>query len=348
MNGAPLSMSVARLVANLEDARIVGPADRAVAALVHDSRAVQPGSAYVALPGAHVDGHAFVAEALAAGASTIVIDSAHAALAERAGEAYTAVVVPQTAAALSPMAATFYGNPSASLSVIGITGTNGKTTTAALVAAILDESGIGTGRIGTLGAEFRGHEWPLANTTPLALELQALLAGMKARGARAVAMEVSSHALALGRVADVRFACAVLTNVTRDHLDFHGTFEAYAAAKRRLFDMASVRNPQPRRSDGRAMGARARAGEMHDLRRRRDRRRACPAPGTLSAREHVLRERAALRSALAGPLQRRERARGDLRRAPLRHRGSRRAHGSSRRSNASPGGWSTSAGTIST
>jgi UDP-N-acetylmuramoyl-L-alanyl-D-glutamate--2,6-diaminopimelate ligase len=238
MNGAPLSMSVARLVANLEDARIVGPADRAVAALVHDSRAVQPGSAYVALPGAHVDGHAFVAEALAAGASTIVIDSAHAALAERAGEAYTAVVVPQTAAALSPMAATFYGNPSASLSVIGITGTNGKTTTAALVAAILDESGIGTGRIGTLGAEFRGHEWPLANTTPLALELQALLAGMKARGARAVAMEVSSHALALGRVADVRFACAVLTNVTRDHLDFHGTFEAYAAAKRRLFDMA--------------------------------------------------------------------------------------------------------------
>lgn len=238
MNGAPLSMSVARLVANLEDARIVGPADRAVAALVHDSRAVQPGSAYVALPGAHVDGHAFVAEALAAGASTIVIDSAHAALAERAGEAYTAVVVPQTAAALSPMAATFYGNPSASLSVIGITGTNGKTTTAALVAAILDESGIGTGRIGTLGAEFRGHEWPLANTTPLALELQALLAGMKARGARAVAMEVSSHALALQRVEDVRFRIAVLTNVTRDHLDFHGSMHAYAAAKRRLLSLA--------------------------------------------------------------------------------------------------------------
>jgi UDP-N-acetylmuramoyl-L-alanyl-D-glutamate--2,6-diaminopimelate ligase len=232
-------MSVARLVANVPGARIVGPAERIVAGLVHDSRAVRPGSAYVALPGAHADGHSFVAEALAAGASTIVIDTAHAALAERAGEAFTAVVVPQTSAALSPLAATFYGNPSAALNVVGITGTNGKTTTTALVAAILDGAALPTGRIGTLGAEFGGHEWPLANTTPLALELQALLAEMRGRGARAVVMEVSSHALALERVADVRFGCAVLTNVTRDHLDFHGSFEAYAAEKRRLFDMAA-------------------------------------------------------------------------------------------------------------
>jgi UDP-N-acetylmuramoyl-L-alanyl-D-glutamate--2,6-diaminopimelate ligase len=231
-------MSVARLVANLDEARIIGPAERTVAAIVHDSRAVRPGSAYVALPGTHVDGHAFVAEALAAGASTIVIDAAHAALAERAGEAFTAVVVPQTTPALSRLAATFYANPSAALEIAGITGTNGKTTTAAFVTAILEGAGIATGRIGTLGAEFGGHEWPLANTTPLALELQALLAEMRARGARAVAMEVSSHALALERVADVRFACAVLTNITRDHLDFHGTFEDYAASKRRLFEMA--------------------------------------------------------------------------------------------------------------
>jgi UDP-N-acetylmuramoyl-L-alanyl-D-glutamate--2,6-diaminopimelate ligase len=238
MNGAPLTMSVARMVAGLEGARIIGPSERTVAAIVHDSRAVRPGSVYVALPGTRVDGHAFVAEALAAGASTIVVDAAHAALAERAGEAFTAVIVPQTSLALSRFAATFYANPSAALDVVGITGTNGKTTTACLVAAILDGAGIAAGRIGTLGAEFGGHEWPLANTTPLALELQALLAAMRARGARAVAMEVSSHALALERVADVRFACAVLTNITRDHLDFHGSVTAYAAAKRRLFDSA--------------------------------------------------------------------------------------------------------------
>ncbi len=238
MNGASLTMSVARLVENLDGARIVGPADRTVESIVHDSRAARPGSAYVAVPGTRVDGHAFVAEALAAGASTIVIDAAHAALAEAAGAAYTAVIVPETTPALSRLAATFYSNPSAALDVIGITGTNGKTTTAALVAALLDGAGIAAGRIGTLGAEFGGHEWPLANTTPLALELQALLAEMRGLGARAVAMEVSSHALALERVADVRFACAVLTNVTRDHLDFHGSFEAYAAAKRQLFEMA--------------------------------------------------------------------------------------------------------------
>ncbi len=237
MNDAPI-MSVARLVSGIEGVRIVGPSERPVAALVHDSRAVRPGSAFVALPGTRVDGHEFVAQALAAGASTIVVDAAHASLAERAGDAYTGVVVPETGLALSRLAATFYGNPSASLDVVGVTGTNGKTTTVALIAAILDGSGIAAGRIGTLGAEFGGEERPLANTTPLALELQALLADMRRRGARAVAMEVSSHALALGRVADVRFACAVLTNVTRDHLDFHGTFEAYAAAKRRLFDTA--------------------------------------------------------------------------------------------------------------
>lgn len=238
MNGAPLTMSVARLIANLDDARVVGSSERRVEAIVHDSRAVRLGSAYVAVPGTHVDGHAFVGAALAAGASTIVIDAAHAALAERAGDAFTAVIVPETTPALSRLAATFYGNPSATLDVVGITGTNGKTTTTALTAAILDRAALATGRIGTLGAEFGGHEWPLSNTTPLALELQALLAAMRGRGARAVVMEVSSHALALERVADVRFACAVLTNVTRDHLDFHGSFEAYADAKRKLFEMA--------------------------------------------------------------------------------------------------------------
>jgi UDP-N-acetylmuramoyl-L-alanyl-D-glutamate--2,6-diaminopimelate ligase len=125
--------------------------------------------------------------------------------------------------------------PARALRVAGVTGTNGKTTTTQLLAAILEAAGVSTGIIGTLGARLGDERWPLENTTPLALELQALLAAMRERGARAVAMEVSSHALAQGRVADVPFAVAALTNLTRDHLDFHGDMETYAAAKRSLF-----------------------------------------------------------------------------------------------------------------
>ncbi len=124
--------------------------------------------------------------------------------------------------------------------MVGITGTNGKTTTSHLVRAVLEAAGIPCGVIGTLGGAFGGRTWPLANTTPLALELQALLAAQRDAGAKAVAMEVSSHALALGRVDDVRLRVGVLTNITRDHLDFHGTIERYVAAKRHLFDLAPV------------------------------------------------------------------------------------------------------------
>jgi UDP-N-acetylmuramoyl-L-alanyl-D-glutamate--2,6-diaminopimelate ligase len=142
--------------------------------------------------------------------------------------------------ALSSFAAEFFGNPSQALEITGVTGTNGKTTTTHMIAAICNAAGIPCGAIGTIGAAFREREWRLEHTTPLPHELHAVLAGMRDDGARAVAMEVSSHALALERVDDVRFRIAVLTNVTRDHLDFHQTFEAYAAAKRRLFDLAPV------------------------------------------------------------------------------------------------------------
>ena len=124
--------------------------------------------------------------------------------------------------------------------VAGVTGTNGKTTTTHLLRDVLETAGIACGVIGTLGGEFRGERWPLSNTTPLALELHALLAAQRRAGAQAVAMEVSSHALALHRVDHVRFRAAALTNVTRDHLDFHGTLERYVAAKRRLFELAPV------------------------------------------------------------------------------------------------------------
>ena len=148
------------------------------------------------------------------------------------------MIVPDTRRALSRLAATFYARPSAALDVVGVTGTNGKTTTIHMIAAILEHAGIATGLIGTLGARLGNRHVPLKNTTPLALELQATLATLRDDGARAVAMEISSHALATERVADVDVALGVLTNVTRDHLDFHGTFEAYAAAKRSLFERA--------------------------------------------------------------------------------------------------------------
>jgi len=225
------------LIAGVPDARILGDAGAAVFGLAHDSRGLAPGAVFVALRGEHTDGHAFLEQAAAAGAAALVIDAAFA-QSGAARPALTAVVVPDTRRALSSLAAAFYGHPSATLDIVGVTGTNGKTTTTYLIQAVLEAAGIPTGRIGTLGAAFGTTLKPLANTTPLSLELQRMLASMLERGARAVAMEVSSHALALDRVADVRFALGALTNVTRDHLDFHATFAEYAAVKRRLFASA--------------------------------------------------------------------------------------------------------------
>jgi UDP-N-acetylmuramoyl-L-alanyl-D-glutamate--2,6-diaminopimelate ligase len=236
---SPRALDLGPLVATLAGARATGDLDRVALGVAHDSRAVRPGSIFVALRGERADGHAFLAQAVAAGAGAVVVDEAFARTSEPPPGA-AAIVVPDTRRALSQLAAAFYGFPSSGLAVVGITGTNGKTTTTYLVDALLGAAGIVAGRIGTLGAEFGGDSWTLENTTPLAPELQSLLAEMRERGAEAVVMEVSSHALALDRVADVGFALGVLTNVTRDHLDFHGTFEAYAAAKRRLFDLAAV------------------------------------------------------------------------------------------------------------
>lgn len=232
---APRVFALATLVAALDDARVLGNMEARVDALAHDSRVVRPGTLFVALRGERADGHAFVPVALAAGACAVVVDAGYAASAQLPPGARV-VVVPDTRVTLSRLAATYYGRPSEALAVVGITGTNGKTTTIHMLAAILEAAGIPTGLIGTLGARFGAREATLQNTTPLALELQATLAAMRDEGARAVAMEVSSHALASERVADVDVALGVLTNVTRDHLDYHGSHAAYAAAKRRLFE----------------------------------------------------------------------------------------------------------------
>jgi UDP-N-acetylmuramoyl-L-alanyl-D-glutamate--2,6-diaminopimelate ligase len=224
----------ARLVATVPGARVAGSLPPSVDAIASDSRAVRPGTLFIALRGERTDGHNFIADALARGASVIVAEHGPSA---SNGDVPT-VIVPDTRAAASALADAFHDHPSHDLIVIGITGTNGKTTTTHLVRDLLETAGIPCGVIGTLGGEFRDHRWPLSNTTPLALELHGLLAAQRDAGAKAVAMEVSSHALALHRVDHVRFTAAALTNITRDHLDFHGTLQRYIEAKRRLFNLA--------------------------------------------------------------------------------------------------------------
>lgn len=225
-----------RLRKRLPEARVEGDTGREITSIEIDSRSVVPGALFVALRGTHTDGHRYVSQAIANGARAVVVEEPL----PHVPPDVTIVRVADTRRALSALAAAFYGEPSHDLDVVGITGTNGKTTTAHLVAAICNAGNLPCGILGTVGAEFRSRHHRLENTTPLPPVLQKLFAEMRDDGARAVAMEVSSHALALARVDDIRFRIAVLTNVARDHLDFHQTFEAYANAKRRLFSLAPV------------------------------------------------------------------------------------------------------------
>jgi len=217
--------------------QVNGDATRLITGVTIDSRAVVPGALFVALRGERADGHAYLSQAVAKGAIAVVVEAARA---PSVPAHVTVVHVPDTRRALSALAAAFYGDPSHALDVAGVTGTNGKTTTTRMIAAICNRANQPCGIIGTVGAEFGSRSWTLANTTPLPPELHGILAAMRDEGARVVAMEVSSHALALDRVDDVRFRVGVLTNVTRDHLDFHQTLESYAAAKRRLFTLAQT------------------------------------------------------------------------------------------------------------
>ncbi len=231
-------MTIAQLVARLPArTQVVGDPNLEITSLVVDSRKATPGALFVAVRGERVDGHAFVDAAVRRGATAVMIEESRA---QNVPNGITAILVPESRRALSIAAATFYGDPSQGLDVLGVTGTNGKTTTTRMIATILETSGRPCGVIGTVGAQFRDKTWDLANTTPLPPELHALFAQMHELGAWAVAMEVSSHALVLDRVEDVRFRVAALTNITRDHLDFHQTLEAYAAAKHRLFQMAQA------------------------------------------------------------------------------------------------------------
>lgn len=225
-------MRLSDLLTDVTPAAIDGPADVSISAITADSRDVTPGAVFVAIPGFTYDGHTFVPEAIARGAAAIVAQHS---VPQPSG--VTVVTVSDTRLALAHMSAAFYGHPAQRLTLIGITGTNGKGTTAALIDAMLTRAGRKTGIIGTLGARVGSREIDLGRTTPDAPRLQALLREMVNAGTTHTVMEVASHGLALHRVDGCRFASAVFTNLTQDHLDFHGTMDEYRRAKQRLFEM---------------------------------------------------------------------------------------------------------------
>ena len=243
----PLSTPVRRvadLLARVQALRLLpvgADAQTRLAGCTHDSRTVRPGDLYAALPGARVHGAQFLAQAVAAGAAAVLTDEVGAALAAQAGLDLPVLVAADPRAVLGDLAACVYGDPAAQLLMIGITGTNGKTTTAFLVEAGLRAAGHRTGLLGTVQTRIAGDVLPSTRTTPEAPELQALLATMVERGVTAVVMEVSSHALALGRVDGIVFDTAVFTNLTQDHLDFHPSMADYEAAKAALFTPARAR-----------------------------------------------------------------------------------------------------------
>jgi UDP-N-acetylmuramoyl-L-alanyl-D-glutamate--2,6-diaminopimelate ligase len=199
-----------------------------ISSLAYDSRQVQQGALFFCVRGFKHDGHHFAAEALQRRAVALVVD-------RPLGLGVPEVQVRSVRAAMGPLAARFFGDPSTNLRVVGVTGTNGKTTTAFLVRAALERAGVRCGMLGTVKSVIGGQEQPALRTTPEAIDLQASLRAMLDAGDEACAMEVSSHALALGRTDGLRFAAAIFTNLSQDHLDFHADMEAYFQAKRELF-----------------------------------------------------------------------------------------------------------------
>jgi len=204
--------------------------DPGIRGISTDSRAVAPGDLFVALRGANTDGHDYLSQAAALGAVALLLEGM-----TPAGKSLPAAVVADTRRALAPIAVRFFGNPASEMTLVGVTGTNGKTSTTFLTHSILSASGVSTGLIGTVEVRYAGERQRAVNTTPESLELQRLLRDMCTRKVGAAVMEVSSHGLALGRVAGCLFDVAALTNLTQDHLDFHGNMDAYADAKAGLF-----------------------------------------------------------------------------------------------------------------
>ena len=223
-------MQLKTLLAAIPVREIIGPVDRAVESIAYDSRRVQRNGLFVALRGEKSDGHDFIGQAIEKGAAVIVAERA-----ERNSRA-TCVVVENTRTAVADLAARFYNFPGRKLKLAGVTGTNGKTTTTFLIKHICDKAGLRSGLLGTVRYEIGERVLPAARTTPESLDLQELLAQIRDAGCKAAALEVSSHALAQERTRNLEFDVAVFTNLTQDHLDFHGTMENYFGAKAKFFE----------------------------------------------------------------------------------------------------------------
>ena len=220
------------LITGLQYEVLRGSTICALAGITADSREVQPGWAFVAIPGVKVDGHAFIAQALEQGACVLVVDRP---LDLPTTTLVCCLRVPDTRHALAHMAAAFFSHPSRQLRLIGVTGTNGKTTSTYLLEAVLRAHGLTPGVIGTVTYRYAGHERPADQTTPAAEDIQRMLRQMVDAGVSDCVMEVSSHALAQHRVWGCQFAAALFTNLTQDHLDYHADMAAYFTAKAQLF-----------------------------------------------------------------------------------------------------------------
>jgi UDP-N-acetylmuramoyl-L-alanyl-D-glutamate--2,6-diaminopimelate ligase len=218
------------------------PADVEIIDLTLDSRAVRPGAAFVALPGTRTHGISFADQAVKAGARAILWEPVEGVAAPRIPNNVAVVAVPQLTRWLGAIADWFFDAPSQVVRVVGVTGTNGKTTTAHVIAAALQQLNVTSAYVGTLGYGRVGALHSGSHTTPDAITLHRQLAELRDQGVRCLGMEVSSHALDQGRVGGVRFDTAVFTNLTRDHLDYHGTLESYGEAKSRLFRWVSLRH----------------------------------------------------------------------------------------------------------
>jgi len=218
------------------------PSDIEITDLTLDSRAVTPGAAFVALPGTRTHGIGFAAQAVKAGARAILWEPVAGVAAPRLPQGIALIAIPQLTAWLGAIADWFFDAPSAAMRVIGVTGTNGKTTTAHVIAEAMQRLNVTSGYAGTLGYGAIGALRPGALTTPDVITVHRQIAELRDAGARCLGMEVSSHALDQHRVNGVRFDTAVFTNLTRDHLDYHGTLEAYGVAKAQLFRRTSLRH----------------------------------------------------------------------------------------------------------
>ena len=227
-------MLLSQIIAEVKTLHVEGALDREVTGVTYDSRRVTPGMLFVAVPGQHVDGHDYILNAVDRGAVAVICQR-NGFIQQRA----TKIMVADVREALAQVSAAFYQHPAAKLKMIGVTGTNGKTTVAFMIKHVLESAGVTTGLLGTIRYEIGERVIPAQRTTPESLDIHQMLAHMVRAGCQACVMEVSSHALEQKRVFGLDFDVAIFTNLTQDHLDYHGTMESYYGAKKKLFSGAA-------------------------------------------------------------------------------------------------------------